>query len=150
MLEHEDPISYQKNLYLKEDSKLSSIGILATSAIFIIFIYADYVFIGASSEFYKLLLMRLLLTVASLLSCLYLGFSKEKKYYSWVIFIWLMLMISVFQITSTTRPAEYLTELPLGVSIVLANFIIFRNKLLLQIIPVIYLSTGILLQLFLW
>jgi len=149
MLEFESPINYKRKVYQQKDSKLSRFAVLVFSILIIIFIYVDYVFIGTSFEFINSLLIRLVVFSASLLVYAYLKVSKEGEHYSLVIFTWLILLISMILFNNTTRPDEYIiSNLAMESSIVLSIFIIFRNKLLLQIIPSLYLSIGILLQLY--
>ena len=149
MIELEDPISHKLKLYQQEDSKLSRFGVLVLSILIIIFIYADYVFISTSFEFIKLLLIKFVVLSASLFVYIYLKVSKENEHYSLVIFIWLILLISMILFNNISRPGEYISNLAMESSIVLSIFIIFKNKLLLQIIPSIYLSIGLLSQLYL-
>ena len=148
MLETEDPISHKLKVYQQEDSKLSRFGVLVFSALIIIFIYADYVFISTSFEFIELLLIKGVVFFVSLLVYTYLKVSKENEHYSLVIFIWLMLLISMILFSNISRPDDFISNIVMESSLVLSIFIIFKNKLLLQIIPSIYLSIGLLLQLY--
>ena len=147
MLEPEDPISHKLKLYQQEDSKISRCAVLIFSILIIIFIYADYVFIGTTFDFIKLLFVKFVVFFATLLVYAYLKVSKENEHYSLVIFTWLILLISLILFSNITRPDGYISNFAMESSIVLSIFLIFRNKLLLQIIPSLYLSIGILLQL---
>jgi two-component system cell cycle sensor histidine kinase/response regulator CckA len=126
--------------FLKDDMRLSSIGILLAILFTIPFAYNDYLFFGNAGQFWLLALGRT--TLASYGIVLLFVFRKLERVaiYERLVLTFLIFTTLFIFYVNTTRPSPYQMNVTLDVLIVFALYFLFPNRLLFRLLSAFLMS----------
>ena len=134
------------SVYLDEDAKLSSFGVVIFSVLMLLLSFADYLSSSTLGDFVKLAFMRLFMVLVSVPAFLYLRMSKEKKLYTVAVFAWWMIYVTCMVYIEFTRSLSYAGTIGLHAVVVITIYVIFNNRFRLQVLPASILSIASLLH----
>jgi len=137
-LEH----SYRQ-YYLDNDKRQAIITIILFTIPITIFSYSDYQFFGFTTQFYKLITVRILMILFSLISLFILLRLKQEKGFDAIIFGWVFLICTFVLYVASTRPSDYFFHLVVDIPVLFAIYVLFITRLQLQLITALYQTIGI-------
>ncbi|MBW2181696.1 MAG: hypothetical protein JRG81_15220 [Deltaproteobacteria bacterium] len=135
--------SYRQD-YLNSDRLQTIITIAFATLAIIIFTYSDYHHFNISWKFYGLLTVRGILIFVSVVCLMKLWRVTEWNVLDKINLFWAMFFLTVALCISITRPPEFAFNFPIEIVLIFSIYILLPNRLILQIIPAIYMSLGLL------
>ncbi len=133
--------------FISEDTKLIRLGMLLVSFFTVIFLISEPVVNIYKTGFYITTLTRVVFLVFSVYSYFYLRNLESKSRYTVVVFAWTLALVIMISITDVYRRDYFPSYLAGQDIVVFLIFLVFRNKLILQLIPALILSCNILIEL---
>jgi hypothetical protein len=126
--------------FLKDDMRLSSIGIVLWILFTISFAYNDYLFFGNTGQFWLLVFCRS--TLVSYGIVLLFVFTKLERVaiYERLVFIFLIVAVLFVFYVNTTRPSPYQMNVTVDVLIVFSLYLLFPNKLRFRMLSAFLMS----------
>ncbi len=126
--------------YLKDDIRLSSIGIALCILFTISFAYNDYLFFGSTGQFWVLAFCRVALVSYGIVLLFVFTKLKSVAIYERLAFSFLIAATLFLSYIDTTRPSPYQMTFTLDVLIVFAFYLLFPNNLLFRTLSAFLLS----------
>lgn len=139
--------AYQQE-HLKSERKQTTFFVILASVLIPLFIFTDYHFLGGTPQFKQLLLLRALFFALSLGYLFCVNASYLKKILPIATLIWNVIFCGYALYIAHTRPPAYNLHLLGDIIVIISLYIIIPNRLLLQIIPPLVLSTGVIIMSF--
>ena len=136
------------SMYLDEDAKLSSFGVIIFSLLLMLLSFSDYFSCDTISTFVKLGCVRLGMVLVSIPVYLYLKKSVAKKLYTVVVFGWWMVYVLSLIAIENMREFGYAGAISLHAVVVVTIYVVFNNRFRLQVVPAVLLSFMTLLHFF--
>ena len=118
--------------FLKDDMRLSSIGMALWILFTISFAYNDYLFWGKSGQFWLLAFCRGVLVSNGVILLFVFKKLERVASYERLVFVFLIVAALFIFYVNTTRPSLYQMNVTLDVLIVFAIYLLFPNNLLFR------------------
>lgn len=135
------PDYYKENkIFLSEDIRLACISIVIFAVMSGLFCVSDYFTFGLSPLLYKLVSVRGVMILSSVVVVFSLIKSSLRKYYSVIIFLWLMIYVLKMIITDILCPQHHQINTSHHLLSVIAIYVIFHNHFRLQLLPALLIS----------
>ncbi len=130
----------ENEIYFEEDLKMASFGIVVFAAMSALFCISDFYTFGAAEVFYKLVGVRGVMLVSSLVILYYMKKPKARSSYSVLVFLWLMVYSLKLMTTDLLCPQHHLLNTSHHLLTVVAIYVIFHNHFRLQLLPAMLIS----------
>lgn len=135
--------SYRQD-YLDSDRLQTIITIVFATLAIIVFAYSDYRHFNISWKFYGLLTIRGILIFVSVACLMKLWRAAQWKVLDRINLSWAMIFCTVALCISVTRPPEFAFNFPIEIVLIFSIYILLPNLLVLQVVPAVYMSLGLL------
>jgi len=120
--------------FLKDDIRLSSIGIVLWVLFTISFAYNDYLFLGSTGQLWLLVVCRATLVTYGIVLLFFLRKLDRVEIYERLILSFLLVGALFIFYVNTTRPFSFQTNVTLDVLIVFSIYLLFPNSVLFRIL----------------
>jgi hypothetical protein len=141
---HSPDLEYAYRQYYFNHDKIQVICAIMFPVLLLMLFFAtsDYQLLGNSWQYYALSASRIVFLLASVASSLILWQSKRINIVDWTICAWLMVATTSQLYVNSTRPPDYAFHFAIHLLTLFAIYVLLPNRLLLQLLPALYLTGG--------
>jgi hypothetical protein len=133
-----------RQYYFHHDKAQAAIIIALGTIPLTVFGYSDYQFFGVSTQLYKLIIVRGLVLLSSLITVIVLLrlTANGDRTIDRVIFLWVIILSNFTFYINSTRPPDYFFNLVIDITLLLSIYVFFHNNLISKAILALYLTLG--------
>lgn len=131
-----------RQYYQRQDGLQAIIAIIIASIAVVLYLSSDYQLFGNSLQFQKLVVVRAITVVLSVISLIAVIKYKEERARDLILFVWVIILCTAESYFAYTRPMKYGYSLSIDVALLVCIYGFLPNRFILQLIAAVYFSSA--------
>lgn len=130
-----------RQYYQRQDGLQAKLSIIIASIAVVLYLTSDYQLFGNTLQFQKLVIVRAITILLSIVSLIAVIRYKEERSRDFVLFFWILILCTAESYFAYTRPMKYGYSLSIDIALLVCIYSFLPNRLILQLVAAVYFSS---------